>query len=629
MRLLITMTLLVSAILANAQQKYYTKSKKAVKLFESALSNYRLQYFNEAKNELQKALNKDANFIDAHILLGEIASEEGQQNLAIDHYTKAISIKPDYNALMYLRKADIEKSCGMYNQAKNDYKTFLSMKKNSKDYKTYVDKKINDCIIALEIMKHPVKFNPKNLGEEINTNLSEYWPSLTADASTLTFTLSNRHINSQEDLYESKKINGKWQKARLIPAPINTSKSEGAQTISADGKTMVFTACLRSDSYGSCDLYISKKTGNQWSVPVNMQAPINTKYKESQPSLSADGKTIYFASNRAGGKGKFDIWTSRLLDNGKWSNPVNLGDSINTAEDELAPFIHYDNRTLYFASKGKSGMGESDLFMSKKTKTGKWAEAKNLSYPINTHKNEESIVVTADGKFGLFSSDIEGGYGQHDIYMFEMPQSIRPNEMFFIKGLVYDVDTKAALEAKVDISSLHDNNIKYSTKSDKVNGEFLSCLQPEQTYAFHVERKGYMIYSQNIQLPDSSIIVKIPLQKIKPNKSIILENIFFEFDSYKLKNESFIEIRELKKFIIANDLSIEISGHTDNEGSQSYNMTLSTNRAKAVYDFLVSEGVDKAKLSYKGYGFSKPVCKNDTKEGRAKNRRIEFKVLDK
>ncbi len=627
MRNIITLLILVVSIVASAQQEYYTKSKKAVKYFKSALNNYHLQYFDIAKKELAKALEKDNKFIDAYILLGEISSEEGNKQAAIEYFTKAISVKADYNPLMYLRRADMEKSCGLYERAKKDYATFIKLKKNNSKYEKYIKQKIGDCDFAIKQKNNPVKFNPVNLGEQINTALSEYWASLTADGNTLIFTVSDRKKNSQEDLYYSKKENGKWQKAQRMSAPVNTPKSEGAQAISADGRTMVFTACLRADSRGSCDLYISHKIGDKWTVPTNMQSPINTRYKESQPCLSADGKTIYFASNRPGSMGKFDIWKSSLQANGKWSNPVNLGKSVNTKENELAPFIHYDNSTLYFASEGKQGMGGSDLFMSRKTSSGKWSEAVNLPYPINTHNNEESLVIATDGKSALFSSDMQGGYGQKDIYMFDLPPTVQANKTIFIKGKVVDAETKKSLSAQINISSLTSDSVKITSRSDKQTGEFLCCLSPKKTYAFNVNKKGYMLYSQNISLPDTSYIITIELQKIKSNLKIISENIFFQYNSYNLDNKSFIELRMLSEFINENKLYIEISGHTDNKGSTEYNKLLSTRRAKAVYDFLISIGVNKQFLTYKGYGFDKPISTNNTEEGRAKNRRIEFKIL--
>jgi len=622
---LIVILLLTFSSEALSQKKYYSKSKKAIKYFESALYQYRLKYFDKAKQDLTKALSADKKFLDVYILLGEIANEENQKEKAIEYYQQAISIDKDYNSLMYLRKADLEKETGMYQKAKTDYQKFLSYGKLLKEYKSYVEKKIKQCSYAFELKKHPVEFNPENLGSAINTSISEYWPSLTADDSTLTFTTSNRKTNSQEDLFFSIRKGGKWQNAIKIGSPINTPRSEGAQSISADGKTMVFTACLRPDGYGSCDLYISKKKGNKWSTPVNMGPPINGKYKESQPSLSSDGKKVYFASNRPDGKGKFDIWKSSFVSN-KWSEPVNLGDSINTTEDELAPFIHYDGQTIYFSSEGHLGMGGSDLFISRIKDDGNWSSAKNLGYPVNTHFNEESLIVTANGHLGLFSSNMQGGFGQKDIYQFELSPGIKPKKTIFIKGLVYNAKTSIPLPAKIEITSVT-NNISVNTESDEITGEFLSCLPPQKNYAFHVEKKGYMIFSESFSLPDSNIFIKIPLQPIEIGVTAILKNIFFEYDSYKLKEESFPEINKLKDFVINNELTVEIQGHTDNHGTATYNQKLSTNRAKTVYEYLIKSGVKKEKLKYKGYGFTFPIANNNTDEGRAKNRRTEFKIL--
>lgn len=619
--------ILLTSIPVNAQKKkYYTKSKKAIKHFETAYSNYNLKYFDLAKQSLAMAVSKDENFIDAYILFAEIANEENQKEKAIQYFSKAIDINNDYNSLMFLRRADLELETGQYEIAINDYNTFLSKGKLLKSYSDYVNKKINKCKAAIELKKHPVKFAPVNLGASINTNLSEYWPSLTADGKTITFTKSDRKTNSQEDLYHARMEKHQWGIATKIPPPINTNKSEGAQSISADGKTMVFTACLRPDGYGSCDLYISYKKGNQWSKPVNIGPQINTRYKESQPALSANGQTLFFASHRPDGKGKFDIWKSEINENGQWSKPENLGDSINTSEDELAPFIHYDNQTLYFSSEGHPGLGGSDMFIARKNLKGNWGRAINLGYPINTHFNEESMVVTANGELGLFSSNIDGGYGQKDIYQFQLPPKIKPQPTIFIKGIVYNAKTKAPLSANVNILDLKDS-AKYNTSSDEINGQFLTCLAPNKNYSFIVEKKGYMFFSRNFSLPDSSIYIEIPLQPIEIGLTTVLNNIFFEYDSYKLKKESFPELKKLKEFIQSNNISIEIQGHTDNHGTKAYNQELSKNRAKAVYEYLLKKGVKKDKIEYKGYDYSMPLASNDTDEGRAKNRRTAFKIL--
>ncbi len=610
------------------QNKYYTKSKKAIKYFETAFQHYNLKEYEAAKEILAKAIETDKQFIDAYILFGEIATDENQKDTAIFYYSKAISIKHDYNALMFLRLADLQKETGKYSEAINNYQIFISNGKKIKDYSNYVNLKVNQCNFAIELMKNPVAFNPVNIGLEINTKISEYWPSLTADDSMLVFTSSDRQINTQEDLYFSIKQNGQWLQAKKFDNQVNTSQSEGAQTISADGKTMIFTACLRKDGLGSCDLYWSQKKGIKWSIPVNMGSPVNSGYKETQPCLSADGKILYFVSNRPGGKGKFDIWMSKKNDKNQWGQPINLGDSINTTEDENSPFVHYDNQTIYFSSEGHPGMGGSDLFISKKNIKDEWQKAVNLGYPINTWYNEESIVITANGNFGLISTNIKGTFGQKDIYQFITPPSLKPKKIIFIKGKVYDVKTLENILAEIEISNSTGTEI-FKTESDEISGEFLVCLSPQNNYAFNVNKPGYMMYSENYFLNDSGIYIKIPLQRIEQGSEAVLKNIFFELNSYQLKNESFAELDKMIKFINLNKLRIEIQGHTDSLGSESYNQKLSENRAKSVYEYLIKGGIDKKRLDFKGYGFSKPLSDNKTKEGMAMNRRTAFKIISK
>jgi len=627
-RCLLAILLIVISVLSLAQDKYYSKSKKAIQKFETALYQYHLKSFDIAKKELAEAISIDDKFLDAFILSGEIANEENKKSLAVDYYSKAISIDANYNALMYLRRADLQKETGKYKEAMDDYGKFLLLEKKKKDYSDYVNLKIKQSNFALELMKNPVDFNPINLGSKINTPASEYWPSLTADDSMLVYTKSDRKINSQEDLYFSLKKNGEWLAANRIQEPINTLQSEGAQTISADGKTMVFTACLRKDGYGSCDLYISKKIGEIWSKPNNIGTPINSNYKETQPCLSSDGKTLYFISNRPGGKGKFDIWMSQLNESKQWEQPINLGDSINTPEDELAPFIHFNNTTLYYSSEGHLGMGGSDLFISRKNSNEDWSTSINLGYPINTYSNEESLIINAQGDFGFISSDMDGGYGQKDIYQFLIPPFLRPEKTIFIKGIVFDIKTNKPIPADIAISNYMDSNVLYS-ESDELTGEFLVSLMPKKNYAFNINKPGYMIFSENYSLPDSSIYIKIPLQPIEIGQLAVLRNIFFEFDSFELKKESYPELDKIIQFINQNKLSIEIQGHTDNIGTEAYNQKLSENRAKTVYDYLIKNGIAKKSLTYKGYGMSTPISDNITKEGQAANRRTTLKIVSK
>jgi Tol biopolymer transport system component len=611
-----------------SQQKYYTKSKKAITKFESALYQYKLGYLEQSKSILEEAIKFDENFIEAYILFGEIAKEERNKTKAIEYYQKALAINEDYQPMIYLSKAEVYKSNCDYINARNDFLKFKTYKNFDKEYGTYVSRKIKECEFAIELMKQPVEFNPKNLGTEINTSLSEYWPSLTADDSIIIYTVSDREKRTQEDLYSATKSRGIWNKGIKMLPPINSDGSEGAQAISADGKTMVFTACLRADSYGSCDLYISKKKGKRWTNPKNMGNNINTSFKESQPSLSSDGKTIYFVSNRDGGKGKFDIWKSSIKPDGTWEIPVNLGDSINTPEEELAPFIHYDNQTLYFSSQGHLGMGGNDIFISRKNENGKWSQAKNAGYPINTCFDEESLIVSANGEFGLFSSNMEGGFGQKDIYQFKIPQQLKPKKTIFAKGIVYDSKSMLRLGAQIEISGLS-GHIDFSTESDGENGEFLICLVPGKNYAFNVNKTGYMFYSETFFIADSNIFIDIPLIPIEIGQTAVLKNIFFDFDSYNLKEESFPELQKLVEFIKKNKIIIEIQGHTDNSGTTSYNQKLSENRAKSVFNYLIDNGIGNKYLKYKGYGSLKPIADNSTDKGRSVNRRTAFVIIGK
>ncbi|MFN8254293.1 MAG: OmpA family protein [Bacteroidales bacterium] len=629
----IAFSLLVIEILiihnsVSAQEKYYTKSKKAVKLFEQALTSYNLKYFDQAKSLLDEALKIDNQFLDAYILLGEIASDEEKTDEALKFYSKAISIKPDYNPLMYLRRADLQKNIGKYSGALDDYNQFLALTPKNKDYQEYVDNRINQCKYAIDLMNHPVTFNPKNLGSEINTKISEYWPSITADERLLVYTSSDRKLNTQEDLYFSENEKGKWNKASKFSVVINTSQSEGAQTISADGRTMIFTGCLRNDGFGSCDLYWTEKKGDSWTKPANMGPVINSSSKETQPCLSPDGKKLYFVSNRPGGKGKLDIWMSTRTEQLNWTQPLNLGDSINTIEDELSPFLYYDEKTLYFASSGHPGLGGSDLYMTVKNDSGNWKKPVNLGYPINTFNNEESIFLTSDGSRGLFSSDQPGGYGQKDIYEFEIPGNLRPAKTIFIRGITFDSKSKQKLSARIQISNFYEN-VTYKTESDAVTGEFLVCLKPGRKYSFNVNKKGYMLYSESYNLADSAITIEIPLQPIEVGQLTILKNILFEYNSFTLKVESTPELDKTVEFIKQNNLTVEIQGHTDNTGTNAYNQKLSENRAKTVYEYLLKSGIDKKKLSFKGFGASQPIASNESEYGKALNRRTVIKIVSK
>ncbi len=637
--LLIFETILFGTIYSQPQLS--TKSAKALKLYQDALGKANLRYYDEAIRNLKLAIEVDPKFIDAYVLMGEIQMDNNQENDAIESFKKSIQLNPDFFPLEYFELAQLEFDNGIYDDALNHVHKFLSYPNISIKSKKSAEFLLNSCEFAINAVKNPVPFEPKNLGPNVNTSYDEYWPSLSADEQTLVFTRLipinpyNPEImfNRQEDFFFSTFENGQWTLAKPVGPPINTPDNEGAQTISADGKFMVFTGCNRMDGYGSCDLYFSKKEGNEWTIPKNMGKPINTSGYETQPSLSADGKTLYFVSNRPNGKGGLDIWKSTVNDVGQWSDPVNLGDSINTALDERSPFIHADNKTLYFSSNGWPGMGSFDLFVSHKKDDNNWTTPKNLGYPINTHFSEEGLIVNAKGNMAYYSSTRDGEGGS-DLFSFELYKEVRPNMVSYMKGKVYDAETQFPLKAHFELNDLASTNTIMDAWSDTIDGTFLICIPSGKDYALNVNKNGYLFYSDHFTMSNGDytkpFLKDVPLHAIKVGEKVIMRNIFFDYDSYILKPESKSELMKLLTFLVANPtLQIEISGHTDNSGTIEYNQKLSENRAHSVEIYLINNGIDVNRISSKGYGDTQPMSDNTSEEGRAQNRRTEFKVIAK
>ncbi len=612
-----------------AQDKYTSNNRSAIKNYERARYLLDLNDFKEATKELNDAIKQDEQFVEAYLLLADVYRVTYDYVKAKETYEAAFKIAPNFAPDRYYFYAETELKTGDYEKALDHYQIYKNKGNPSLDKINQTDKYIRDCMFALEAIKNPVPFKPENLGPNINTKDQEYLAALTTDESTLIFT---RQINSNEDFYRSYKEGESWTKAAYLSANINTpTYNEGAQCLSPDGQFLFFTGCNRPDGLGRCDIYISQKEGKGWSKPVNLGFPINTKGWESQPSISADARTLYFVSDRSGGYGSYDIWKSHLGDGGKWEMPVNMGANINTPYDEQSPFIHPDNKTLYFSSNGWAGMGNKDLFISRLDTGGVWSKPKNLGYPINTYGEESGLTINASGTKAFFSSNNFNGYGGFDIYSFNLPQGLRPNAVNYVKGVVYDAATKNKLQALVDIIDLKTGNSIHASYSDELDGAFLAALPPGVEYSLNVSKTGYLFYSENFSLekfkPGEPIILEVPLQKIAIGKKVVLRNIFFDTNKYDLKTESKAELQKLIEFLKDNPTAkIQISGFTDDVGDDQSNMVLSQNRSKAVYQYLVAHQVDADRLTYKGYGETMPVADNKTSEGRANNRRTEFSI---
>jgi outer membrane protein OmpA-like peptidoglycan-associated protein/tetratricopeptide (TPR) repeat protein len=627
MRYVLFYCILFLALAGYSQVKYSSTNKTAIRNYERAGSYLELNNFSDAKLQLNDAIKEDASFIEAYMLLADVYRVTFDYKNAIQNYKKAYQLNPDFAPERYFYLATSELKTGLYKDAISSFTNYLAKGNPKEERKILTDKYLKDCNFALDAIKHPVAFKPLNLGSNINSVHEEYMASLTTDENSIIFT---RQINNNEDFYRSFKKDTSWTKAEYLSSNINTtSYNEGAQCISPDGQFLFFTGCNRPEGLGRCDIYVAQREGDGWSKPVNLGFPVNTKGWESQPSLSADGRTLYFVSDRAGGFGSYDIWKSNLGDGGKWETPVNMGPNINTKYDEQSPFIHPDNETFYFSSDGWTGMGDKDIFISRADTAGEWGPAINLGFPINTYGEERGLTINASGAKAYFSSNNFSGFGGFDIYSFNIPQAIKPKPTNYVKGKVFDAITRKPLDALVDIIDLKTGNSLHASYANKIDGTFLAALPNNKVYGLNVNQPGYLFYSENFSVerykPGEPVILEVPLQKIEVGNKVVLKNIFFDTNKFLIKDESKPELAILIDFLAENPgVKIEIRGHTDNIGDDQSNLILSHNRSKAVFNYLVKEGISSERLTSRGFGEKDPIANNNTISGRANNRRTEF-----
>ena len=678
MKILLPLLLLLTFVSCSvAQTGYSTTNKKAIALFEKArkapaakLNPVTMQPDYATGIELaEKALLKDSNFVEAHLLAGDFADYSNNIEKAIFHFKKAIQLNPYHSpsgATHYLL-GNMLFETGQYQDAITTLSTFVGNKNANPDYVTDAYHVIESAQFALNAMKNPVQFNPINLGAGVNTADPEYFPTITVDGQTILFTrlVTDERVQNpnkkQEDFFVSNlsKItnlseNRVWEKAFPMPAAINTVQNEGAPTISADGRSLIFVACAMNDAgeygenrqgKGSCDLFITKRLGNRWSDPENLPGYVNSNKWESQPSLSADGKTLYFIRGLKNKKQQndADIFVSTLLDDGRWGPPTRLPNTINTDETEESVLIHPDGKTLYFSSRGHKGLGGLDIFMSRMDENGNWGTPLNLGYPINTRFDENSLMVDATGDLAFFASNRTGGFGDLDIYYFELPEQFKPVKTLYFDGFVYDKTTKNPIPGKFSLIDLKTGKEVVRAEADRVSGIFTVSLPTNCDYALNVSYPGYTFYSANfnMKLPVNQEVVHmdIPLIPINSIETVTLNNVFFALNQAVLQEESFVELAKLSLFLKANTaLTIEIGGHTDTRGDEKENMKLSEARAKAVVDYLITQGIEVKRLQYKGYGETQPkisddvinLLKTDKEKEKAhqQNRRTEYKILN-
>lgn len=659
---------LSSCASAQPREGFGTKNKKAIKLYLEARDTpgKTIDRSTGGPNYaggielLKQALSKDENFLEAHQLIGEFYRITRQNQKAVKHFKRSLEIEPraNLNGLLYFDIGELQFQQGEYKDAINYFEKILSNRYGAISPELYnaAESLKASAEFAINAKENPKNIDPKNIGPGINTEYPEYFPTLTVDGRTMLFTReipnNDNSPRGQEDFFVSNLTDkNTWGKAVPMPPHINTPKNEGAPTLSADGRTLIFVACEdetgdygpNREGYGSCDLFITRRIGNTWTKPVNLPGEVNTFHWESQPSLSSDGKTLYFVRRiRKRGNQRSDIYKSTLQEDGTWSKAEMLPDNINTNGMETSVHIHPDGKTLYFASNGHIGMGGSDIYMTELQADGSWKNPVNLGYPINTENDENSLLVGPDGEIAFFASDRPGGYGSLDIYYFILPEELRPTRTTYFEGLVYDATTKQPVAGKFELIDLVTGKQVVQSSADQLTGEFLVALPMNQSYALNVSFPGYAFFSENFDMIEredaEGVYMDVPLIPLKSEGAITLANVFFDLGESTLRPESFVELDKLYAFLRENSsVRIEIGGHTDTRGDAISNQQLSQRRAAAVHEYLIEKGIEKERLSFRGYGQTQPkitdeeIARMDTAKEKENahqmNRRTEYRIL--
>lgn len=627
-----------------AQETVNTDKQKAwiKKIYKKGQQLKRQERYDKALIQFDKILRKHPDYIKAISQKASIYYQINELEKAAITLEHAISIDSSLDASLYYSLGYIREQQGYRNAAIEAYKNYLDRTSVSEKNHENARKNIERLEFIIDAIENPVPFEPEDPGPAINTEEHEYLAALDVTGSFMVFT---RRINHQEDLYYSFLKDGAWTDAKPIK-DLNTPYNEGAHCLSPDGTQIFFTACENSISMGGCDLFVSSNITGKWSRPQNLGKQINSGSWDSQPAVSADGNTLYFTSTRPGGYGGKDIWFSRKDRSGTWSLAKNAGPNLNSPGNEESPFLHPDGKHLYFMSDGHTGMGGFDLFVSTLHEYD-WSEPVNLGYPINTENDEGAIRVAADGQTAYFSSDradISNFPAKNlNIFSFELPEPFRSQPVSYVEGFVRNSKSNEKLRVEYQLYDNNSGNWIRNGQTD-IHGRFLIALPAGKNYNLNIDHPGFAFFSDNFNLSKAFTALKpftievalIPLEKtdewekIVMEKEIVLKNVFFEFGSAVLDTVlSRVELQNLTHFLENNpNIKIQIEGHTDNIGDEAYNIALSLERAKAVEAYLIQRDISPSRIFCKGFGETRPIATNENPEGRKKNRRTSFKIIE-
>lgn len=519
----------------------------------------------------------------------------------------------------------------------------IDKKSTDKELLAATNRKIEMCKVGKSLVANPVKLKIQNLGGNINSMYGDYSIVLSADQNTMFFTSRRPETtgiqkdsdgNFMEDIYMSTKTKTGWEKATNIGTKINTEWHEATIGISPDGQTIL----IYKDDAGDGNIYSTSLNGDEWSTPVKLNDNINSKYWEPSAFISADGNTIYFTSNKPDGYGGRDLYSSKKTPDGEWGKSINMGPNINTPYDEDSPFIHPDGITLSFSSNGHRTMGGFDIFTSLLSNEGTWSEPVNIGFPINTTYDDIFYVVSPNSRNAYFSSFREGGLGEKDNYMATFADR-KETPLTLLQGIVTDESGSPAKNVEITVTDNETGEVVGIYHTNSKTGQFLFILTPGKNYNVTYEADKHLFYSENLEIPKKSSYYELKravlLDPIIVGSRIVLNNIFFDFDKATLRTLSNVELKNLVRLLKSNpNMKVEISGYTDSKGDDAYNQKLSEERAQAVVNRLIENGISTDRMKAKGYGKTKPAAANkkangtDNPEGRQLNRRVELKITE-
>ncbi len=649
-------------------------ARKALQEGDRILSTGNEHLLRDAIPYFEAAYDFNPNNSEVNFKLGLCYLHSFTKPRALRYFKKAFELNPNvheqvhyYLARAYHLNFDWDKAIEHYKLHRN-----ILVSKGQQEEREIVNRHIEECSNGRELMKNPQRVWIDNMGPNINSEYHDYALVINADETRLMFTsrrpgttggkIDPDHNDYFEDVYISQFIEGQWTPARNLGDDFNTDTHDASVSMSADGQTIFI---FRFNRRTQGDIYVSTlRDDGYWTKPDKLGKPINSDAHESSASLAPDNRTLYFVSDRDGGRGGRDIYVTRWDERRqRWGDAENLGPTINTPYDEEGVFIHPDGRTLYFSSEGHNSMGGMDVMYSTLREDGTWTVPKNMGFPINTPDHDIFFVPAANSRFAYFTSVREEGFGGRDNYritflgepkkpvlnaednliaslsmpiaetVVEAAVEIKTNSLAMLRGLVLDDDSGQPVKATIELTDNKTGEVVAAFSSEGSDGKYLVTLPSGVNYGIAIEAEGYLFHSENFNIPADaqfkSYKKDIRLKKIEVGKAVVLRNIFFDTNKFELRPESKYELERLEAILVENpQIRMEISGHTDSDGSAQHNQKLSENRAKAVVDFLIARGVDKSRLVYAGYGQDQPIASNDTAEGKQQNRRTEFKIIE-